>query len=196
MQFRIPVTEVCEFRIAVGTSITDSCGCMSLEFRIPVMEVLETRTPATKPHTVADMTLNAGPVGRVDVTYVPDNYNDLLDWLYRKQDSQPTSNLIPPQLYVDIKQFLEVRKVLKEGQKKLGSTGQLHSSKWRYKMRQQSHVMEGKEGKPEVYKAVDVTDDVPTGRLRLVQTHEPPEVLHVNTLGHAGLDKTVAEVRL
>ena len=37
------------------------------------MEVLETRTPATKPQTVADMTLNAGPVGRVDVTYVPDN---------------------------------------------------------------------------------------------------------------------------
>ena len=77
------------------------------KFRIPVMEVLETRTPATKPHTVADMTLNAGPVGKVDMTSVPENYRYLLDWRYRKQESQPTSNLISPQLYADIKQFME-----------------------------------------------------------------------------------------
>ena len=143
------------------------------------------------------MTLTAGPVGRVDVTYVPDNYRDLLDWLYTKQESQPTSNLISPQLYADIKQFLEGEESAREGQK--GSKGQLHSSKWRYKMRQQNYVLEGKEGKREVFKAVDVTDDVPTGRLRLLQIHEIPEVLHevhVNTLGHAGQDKTVAEVRL
>ena len=56
---------------------------------------------------------------------------------------------------------------------------------------------EGKEGKREVYKAIDVTKDVPTGRLRLLHIHEIPEVLHqvhVNALGHAGQDETVAEV--
>ena len=51
----------------------------------------------------------------------------------------------------------------------------------------------------QVYKAVPKSDDVPTGLLRLLKIHEIPKVLHevrVNTLGHAGQDKTVDEVRL
>ncbi len=51
----------------------------------------------------------------------------------------------------------------------------------------------------QVYKAVPKSDDVPTGLLRLLKIHDIPKVLHevhVNTLGHAGQEKTVDEVRL
>ena len=60
------------------------------------------------------------------------------------------------------------------------SKGQLHSSKLRYKMRHQNYVLKDKEGKQEVYKAVDVTDDVPTGRLRLLQNHVTSTALYTS----------------
>ena len=46
LEFRIPVTEVREFRIAVG-NLNSGFTSLNSEFRIPVMEVLETRTPNT-----------------------------------------------------------------------------------------------------------------------------------------------------
>ncbi|KAL3138868.1 hypothetical protein ABBQ32_005696 [Trebouxia sp. C0010 RCD-2024] len=49
-----------------------------------------------------------------------------------------------------------------------------------------------------MYKQVQVTDNQPNQYLRLLQIHEVPKMLHevhVNVLGHAGQDATIAEVK-
>ena len=158
---------------------------------------LETRTAATKPYAIADMPPHAGPLGRTDIQYDPEQYRDLLDWLFSKHKSQPSGNLIDAQQYDDILQFFKTEQTSEKGQKR--AKGQLKTSKWRHRIRLQNYELQGVDGKQQVYKAVPKSDDVPTGLLRLLKIHEIPEVLHelhVNTLGHAGQDKTVHEVRL
>jgi len=162
-----------------------------------VTKALETRTPASKPNTLADMPPHAGPLGRLNIPYDPVQYRDFLEWLYSKHKSQPSGSLIDAQQYADIVQFLEREQTDQKGQK--GTKGQLQTSKWRHRIRQQNYVLQGVEGEQQVYKAVPKSDDVSTGLLRLLQIHDIPKVLHdihVSTLGHAGQDKTVDEVRL
>ena len=162
-----------------------------------MIKALETRTSASKPYTVADMPPHAGPLGRINIPYDSEQYRDLLEWLYSKHKSQPSGNLVDAQQYDDIVQFLKREQTSEKGQKE--TKGQLQTNKWRHRIRQQNYVLQGVEGEQQVHKAVPKSDDVPTGLLRLLKIHEIPKVLHevrVNTLGHAGQDKTVDEVRL
>ena len=93
--FRIPVNSLRQFRIPVETTvIPDLSDCIAREYRISVILALETRTAATKPYAIADMPPHAGPLGRTDIQYDPEQYRDLLDWLFSKHKSQPSGNLI------------------------------------------------------------------------------------------------------
>ena len=63
--------------------------------------------------------------------------------------------------------------------------------------RSQPYVLLGKEGQDNVYRKVAETVRKSGGLLQLLQIHEIPEMLHqapCNMLGHAGQDKTIAEV--
>ena len=87
-----------------------------------MIKALETRTSASRPYTVADMPPHAGPLGRINIPYDSEQYRDLLEWLYSKQKSQPSGNLIGAQQYNDIVQFLKREQTSEKGQK--GTKGQ------------------------------------------------------------------------
>ena len=129
----------------------------------------------------------------IDVPYDPDQYTGLLDWLYQKKEQHPKGKLISSEEYEDICTFTRND----DGGEGKSKTGQMKTAKWRSTVRNQHLVLIGEEGQEKVYRKVDETDRNPEGLLQLLQIHEIPEVLHqahCNVLGHAGQDKTIAEV--
>lgn len=114
--------------------------------------------------------------------------------MYKYKEEHPNSSMILAEEYTKIFDFLRTDDVQKKG-----TTGQIGEPKWRSKIRSHKFFLETnkKTGVTQMFKEVEVTDKQPNKHVLVVQMHKIPEILHnihVNVLGHAGPDATVAEV--